>query len=273
MATSRTQALAERWPPDHPMRARIARYAAYLVLLVVIVAGFNHLRLPVERLPDGMREILLVIGQRMFPPDFGYAADRLVQPFVETFAMAFAGTVLGIVISVPLAWFAAANMTPSPRILYPLVRVLLVIARSIHEIIWAMLLVAILGFGPLAGLIVLTIDFIGFGSKLLAESIESADMKPVEAIRAAGGNRVRQMVMGVVPQLAPVWVGIFVYGWDIVLRASFVLGLVGAGGVGAQLHGAVESLSYERLGAILIIIIAIVVASEAVSAHLRARVR
>jgi len=266
------RSLAELWASDHPMRGRILRYAAYLVLLLVLVAGYRYLRLPIERLPEGMREILLMVGQRMFPPDFGYAAKHLVQPFVETFAMAFAGTVLGILISVPLAWFAAANMTPSPRILYPLVRMLLVVARSIHEIIWAMLLVACLGFGPLAGMIVLTIDFMGFGSKLLAESIEAADMRPVEAIRAAGGNRLRQMILGVFPQVAPVWVGIFVYGWDIVLRASFILGLVGAGGVGAQLYGAMESLNYDRLGAILLIIIAIVAVSEAVSARLRKQV-
>jgi phosphonate transport system permease protein len=267
------QSLAELWASDHPMRGRVWRYTAYLLLLVVFVAGLRHLDMPLHRIPDGVRELFLVVGQRMFPPDFAYAADKLVQPFIETFAMAFAGTVLGIVISVPLAWFASANMTPSPRVLFPLVRVLLVVARSIHEIIWAILLVAVLGFGPLAGMIVLTIDFIGFGSKLLAESIESADMKPVEAIRASGGNRLQQMILGVFPQVAPVWVGIFVYGWDIVLRASFVLGLVGAGGVGAQLHGAIESLNYERVGAILAIIIVIVVASEALSAELRKRVR
>jgi phosphonate transport system permease protein len=263
--------LADLRIADHPSRRRVIRYAAYLGMLLVLVAGFHHLKLPLGRLPDGLREIGLVVSQRMFPPDFAYAANSLVRPFIETFAMAFAGTVFGIAVSVPLAWLASANMTPSPRVLYPLVRMLLVVLRSIHEIIWAMLLVACLGFGPLAGAIVLTIDFVGFGAKLLAESIEAADMRPAEAIRAAGGNRLRQMALGVIPQLAPVWVGIFVYGWDIVLRASFVLGIVGAGGVGAYLSGAVESLSYDRLGAILLIIIAIVAVSEAVSAELRAR--
>lgn len=263
----------ELWQSGHPVRGRTLRSVAYLLVLLVVVAGYHHLRLPLDRLPDGLREIFVVIGGRMFPPDLAYAASSLVQPFIETFAMAFAGTVIGIVVSVPLAWFASANMTPSPRILYPLVRLLLVISRSIHEIIWAMLLVACLGFGPLAGMIVLAIDFIGFGSKLLAESIEAADMKPVEAIRAAGGNGLHQMILGIFPQVAPVWVGIFVYGWDIVLRASFILGLVGAGGVGAQLQGAVESLNYDRLGAILLIIIAIVVVSEYVSAWLRQQVR
>lgn len=263
----------ELWQSDHPLRGRLLRSFAYLVVLLVLVAGYHHMRLPVERLPEGMREIFHVIGSRMFPPDLAYASSELVQPFVETFAMAFAGTVMGIAISVPLAWLAAANMSPSPVILYPLVRFALVVSRSIHEIIWAMLLVACLGFGPLAGMLVLTIDFVGFASKLLAESIEAADMKPVEAVRAAGGSPFKQMVLGVFPQVAPVWVGIFVYGWDIVLRASFVLGLVGAGGVGAQLHGAVESLNYDRVGAILLIIIAIVVASEWVSALLRQKVR
>jgi phosphonate transport system permease protein len=264
---------SELWASDHPLRGRTLRSGAYLVAALVLVAGYHHMHLPLERLPEGLQEILRVICVRMFPPDFAYAATKLVQPFIETFAMAFGGTVIGILISVPLAWFASANMSPSPRVLFPLVRLLLVISRSIHEIIWAMLLVACLGFGPLAGMLVLVIDFIGFGSKLLAESIEAADMKPVEAIRAAGGSGLHQMILGVFPQVAPVWVGIFVYGWDIVLRASFVLGLVGAGGVGAQLNGAIESLNYERLGAILLIIIAIVAASEYVSAWLRQRVR
>jgi len=270
--TQGTPTLAELWASDHPIRGRVLRSVAYLAAIAVAVAGYHHLNLPLQRLPEGLREIFVVIGARMFPPDLAYAGT-LVRPFLETFAMAFAGTVIGIVLSVPLAWFASANMSPSPRILYPLVRLLLVVSRSIHEIIWAMLLVACLGFGPLAGVIVLVIDFIGFGSKLLAESIEAADMKPVEAIRATGGSPLKQMILGVFPQVAPVWVGIFVYGWDIVLRASFVLGIVGAGGVGAQLHGAVESLNYDRLGAILLIIIAIVVVSEYVSAWLRQQVR
>src|SRR3546814_5607082 len=93
-----------------------------------------------------------------------------------------------------------------------------------------MLMVAIFGFGPLAGTIVLILVFIGFSGKLLAENVEAADMRPVEAIRSVGGNRLRQMVLVVYPQVRPVWIGIFIYGWDIVLRASFVLGIVGAGG-------------------------------------------
>ena len=257
---------------QRPPRHRIGRYVAYLLFLTLVVASIYHMKLPLERLPEG----LLVLGDRIvnefFPPDLAYASERLVYPFVETFAMAIAGAIFGILLSVPLAWFASFNITPSPRILYPLARLVLIVTRSVHEIVWAMLLVAIFGFGPFPGTIVLILNFIGFGGKLLAENIEAADMKPVEAIRAVGGNRIRQMILGVYPQVRPVWIGIFIYGWDIVLRASFILGLVGAGGVGSALRGSIESLQYDKACIILIIIIIIVSIGEIVSVQVRKRI-
>lgn len=251
---------------------RLTNYLLLLAAIVLVLVGHYHLQLPLHRLPDGMREIVLMLSQRMFPPDLVYAPERLVHPFLETFAMAFVGTILGIVFSVPLAWLASANMTPDRFVLYPAARLLLVVTRSVHEIIWAMLMVAVFGFGPLAGTIVLILVFIGFAGKLLAENVEATDMRPVEAIRALGGNRLRQMVLGVYPQVRPVWIGIFIYGWDIVLRASFVLGIVGAGGVGTELSRSIESLTYDRVGTILLIIIAVVALGELVSIWLRKRV-
>jgi phosphonate transport system permease protein len=248
------------------------RYGVLLLVFAVLGAAHFHLNLPLERLPDGFREIGLIVFTRMFPPDLAYAPKKLIVPFIETFTMAVVGTVFGIMLSVPLAWLASANLTPSRYILYPLSRLILVVTRSVHEIIWAMILVAFFGFGPLAGMIVLTLNFIGFGGKLLAENVEAVDLGPVEAIRAAGGNRLRQMILGVYPQVRPVWVGIFVYGWDIVLRASFVLGIVGAGGVGVELKGSIEALDYDRVGTILIIIVCIVTLSEVASIQLRKRI-
>ena len=251
-------------------RDRLTRYAIYVGLLVLTIYSYFHLNLPLERLPDGIREMGHLIAFRMFPPELAYSS-RLLEPFLETFAMAFVGAFFGLLLSVPLAWMASANMTPSLRIAYPLARGVLIVTRSVHEIIWALMLVALFGFGPLAGMIVLTLVFIGFGGKLLAENIEAADMRPVEAIRAAGGTRMKQMVFGVYPQVRPVWIGIAVYGWDIVLRASFVLGMVGAGGVGAQLRGSIESLRYDRVGMILLIIFVIVAVGEVLSGRLRKR--
>lgn len=260
--------IAERDPP----RKRLLRYVCYVIFLTIIIAGYRHLALPVERLPHGMVEMFRLIGTRMFPPDLDYAQHRLIYPFIETFAMAFTGTVFGILLSVPLAWLSSANMTPSPRVLYPLARFVMIIARSVHEIVWAMFFVACFGFGPLAGAVVLTINFVGFAGKLLSENVEAADVKPVEAIRAAGGGRLREMILAIYPQVRPVWFGIFIYGFDIVLRASFVLGLVGAGGVGAELSGSIESLRYERVGAILLLIVVIVAIAEMLSIYLRKRI-
>lgn len=248
------------------------RHLVYVGMALLVVASFYHLNLPLERLPDGLREMSHMIANRMFPPDLVYAPRMLVEPFLETFAMAFAGTVFGIAFSVPLAWLASANMTPSGTFAYPISRFVLIVTRSVHEIIWAMVLVAVFGFGPLAGMVVLTLHFVGFAGKLLAENVEAADMRPVEAIRAAGGNRIKQMVLGIYPQVRPVWVGIFVYGWDIVLRASFILGVVGAGGVGAELRGSIESLRYDRVGTILIIILAVVTLGEFISMQVRKKV-
>ena len=249
----------------------LVRYVVFLLVVLVVVGAYHRLNLPLHRLPDGMREVGDMITRRMFPPDWSYAPQHLFEPFIETFAMAFVGTVFGIILSVPLAWLASANMTPSYIVLYPLSRLFLVVTRSVHEIIWAMLFVAVFGFGPLAGMIVLVLNFIGFAGKLLAENVEAADMRPVEAIRAAGGGRMKQMILGVYPQVRPVWIGIFIYGWDIVLRASFVLGIVGAGGVGVQLIDSIESLYYHRVGMILIIIVSIVTLSELLSIHVRKR--
>src|SRR3546814_4460511 len=129
-----------------------------------------------------------MLGQRMCPPDLVYASDRLLHPFLESFAMAFMCTIFGFACSVPLAWLASANMTPGRHFLYPAARMFLVVTRSVHEIIWGMLMLAIFGFGPLAGTIVLILVFIGFSGKLLAENVEAADMRPVEAIRSVGGR-------------------------------------------------------------------------------------
>jgi len=255
--------------PQRSLRQRLVNYALLLTSLVLLVFSYYHLRLPIERLPDGVREIVSMLTQRMFPPDFGYASSRLLHPFLETFAMAFIGTIVGILVAVPLAWWAAANMTPSRWVLYPLARLILIATRSVHEVIWAMLAVAIFGFGPLAGTLVLVLVFIGFAGKLLAENVEAIDMRPVEAMAAVGANRFRQMVLAVYPQVRPVWIGIFIYGWDIVLRASFVLGIVGAGGIGAELTRSIESLAYDRVGMILLIIILVVTLGELLSMRAR----
>jgi phosphonate transport system permease protein len=135
-----------------------------------------------------------------------------------------------------------------------------------------MLLVTIFGFGPLPGMLVLIIIYIGFAGKLFSENIEAIEMGPVEAMRAVGASKVKEMLIGVFPQVMPVWTGISIYGWDVVLRASVILGLVGAGGLGTELRASIESLRYQRTGAILIITILLVAFSELLSNHIRKKI-
>lgn len=254
------------------MKNNLGRYFVYLAFMVFLTYGYYHLNLPLKRIPEGLLEIGDLIFNRMLPPDTAYASRKLPYPLLESLAMAIVGSFIGVLLSAPLAWFAAFNLTPNRRFLYPIARLILVVSRSIHEIVWAMLLVSIFGFGPFPGMITLIIIYIGFAGKLFSENIEAIDMGTVEAMRAVGANRVKEMCIGVIPQVMPVWVGIGIYGWDVAFRASSILGLVGAGGLGTELRASIESLRYQRVGAILIIIICIVSLGELASERIRKRV-
>jgi phosphonate transport system permease protein len=254
------------------LKKSLTHYCGYSLFLIFLIFGYIHLNMPLERIPKGLLAIIDLIFVRMLPPDVGYVSRKLMYPLLETLAMAIVGTFIGILLSAPLAWFAAFNLTPNRRILYPVARLILVVARSIHEIVWAMLLVTIFGFGPLPGMLVLIIIYIGFAGKLFSENIEAIEMGPVEAMRAVGASKVKEMLIGVFPQVMPVWTGISIYGWDVVLRASAILGLVGAGGLGTELRASIESLRYQRTGAILIITILLVAFSELLSNRIRKKI-
>ena len=185
--------------------------------------------------------------------------------------MSFLGAFFGTVISIFVAWFAAWNVTPNRRVLYPLGRGILVLARSVPVLIWGMLLVAILGFGPMAGVIALTLLTISFAGKLMSEQVEAIDMGPVEAMRATGAGPTRVFLYGILPQVEPAWIGIAIYNWDSIFRASTILGFVGAGGMGIFLRMNIQELEYERAMGVISLIIALVILSEVASHVLRGR--
>lgn len=204
---------------------------------------------------------------RMVPPRWEYAS-QLWQPMWDTINIATLGTALGIVMAFPVAFLAARNTTP-----HPLVRsvalTIIVSSRSINSLIWAMLLVTILGPGVLAGIIAIALRSIGFVGKLLYEAIEEIHPTPVEAISATGASRLQVMSYGVLPQIMPAFAGISVYRWDINIRESTVLGLVGAGGIGLQLNASINSLAWSQVSVIFALIFATVLVSEWVSARVR----
>jgi phosphonate transport system permease protein len=208
----------------------------------------------------------------MFPPDLEYAtSDLVVSLLIQTVEMSVVGAVIGFILVVPLAWFAAYNVTPGSKLLYLGSRAAIVLARSIPSIMWGMILVTMFGFGPLAGVIALTIGSIGFAGKLMAEQVEAIDMQPVEALRATGSNSLGVFLFAVIPQVSPAWAGIFVYNWDARLRSSTILGFVGAGGVGLALREQISTLNYHGALGIILAIMLLVICSEIISVAVRKR--
>ncbi|MBM2578043.1 phosphonate ABC transporter, permease protein PhnE [Jannaschia sp. Os4] len=208
------------------------------------------------------------IWDRATPPRWEYIA-RLGRPIWDTINIATLGTLIALVLAVPVAFLAARNTTPSALIVRPVALLIIVATRSINSLIWALLLIAIIGPGVFAGVVAIAIRSIGFCAKLLYEAIEEIDRTQVEAITATGASRWQVMAYGIVPQIAPAFAGIAVFRWDINIRESTVLGLVGAGGIGLQLQGSLNTLAWPQVSLILLVILAAVVISEWVSAKVR----
>jgi len=216
---------------------------------------------------DAPRQASDIFG-RMLPPRWTYA-NSLWGPLWDTINMATLGTLIAIVIATPLAFLAASNTTPSAAFLRPAALLIIVASRSVNALIWGLLLVAVLGPGVLAGIIAIALRSIGFIGKLLYEAIEEIDEKQVEAVRATGAGPAQVITYGIVPQILPVFATISVFRWDINIRESTILGLVGAGGLGLALESSLSTLAWPQVSVILLMILATVVVSEWVTSRVR----
>ena len=207
------------------------------------------------------------IGSRMLPPAWSYM-DKLWKPIWDTINIATLGTVIAMIIAIPVAFSAARNTTPHP-VIRAISIFVIVSSRSVNSLIWGLILVYIIGPGVLAGTIAIGLRSIGFCAKLLYEAIEEIDHTQVEAIEATGASGVQQMLFGIVPQVLPTFAGVGVFRWDINIRESTILGLVGAGGIGLQLSASINILAWTQVSMILLVILVTVIISEWVSARVR----
>jgi phosphonate transport system permease protein len=208
------------------------------------------------------------IGGRAWPPRWEYLSE-LWKPMWDTINIATLGTLLAVIMGVPVAFLAANNTTPSKRFLRPLALLIIVSTRSINSLVWALLLVAIIGPGIFAGTLAIAIRSIGFVGKLLYEAIEEIDINQVEAIQATGASKLQVIAYGIVPQIMPAFAGLSVFRWDINIRESTILGLVGAGGIGLYLQSSLNVLAWPQVTVILIMILVAVLISEWVSSRVR----
>jgi phosphonate transport system permease protein len=194
---------------------------------------------------------------------------KLVEPALETFMIACLGTLLGVIICIPAVWFGALNITPFKPVTYPLARLMMTLSRSIHEIVWALFFVAVVGLGAMAGIFALAVRSVGFIAKMSAEAIEDIDPGPVEAIRAVGGNGFQVLLYAILPQVLPQVLGVIIFEWEINIRRSAVLGLVGAGGLGLVFFRQMNTFNFPGVTTVLLAILAIILVGEVVSYFLR----
>ena len=193
----------------------------------------------------------------------------LVGPTIETFMIACLGTLLGVLICIPVAWFGASNITPFRPITYPLARLMMTLSRSIHEIVWALFFVAVVGLGAMAGIFALAVRSVGFIAKMSAEAIEDIDPGPIEAIRSTGGNGFQVLIYAILPQVLPQILGVIVFEWEINIRRSAILGLVGAGGLGLVFFRQMNTFNFPGVTTVIIAILGIILIGELVSYFVR----
>jgi len=218
------------------------------------------------RVAAGMPRAERFIGS-FFPPDFKSKLDIIRIGIIESLWMTIVSTVIGILISIPVGLGAARNL--APRFVYLFCRGILSVSRTFPEIIIALFAVKIIGFGPLAGVIALSLGTIGFYGKLLAEDIEDMDPVQAEAVKATGAGWFQWINYAVQPQVMPRMIGLGMYRFDINFRESAVVGIVGGGGIGATLRTSFDRYEYDSTAAILLVIIAIVMIVEYTSGYIR----
>jgi phosphonate transport system permease protein len=247
------------------------RFTVIVAAAALVFASFAYVAPSPERLANGFPRMLNLLG-RMLPPDMdpGFLW-RVSVRIVETLAIALAGTVIGVVLSLPIAWFAARNLSPLRGVEF-LAKGLVSFLRTVPDLVWALIFVVSIGLGPVAGVMTIMVDTIGFCGRFFAEAMEDADKAPQEALRTIGASRFAILAGAVIPDAMPSLINTGLFALEKAVRSSVVLGLVGAGGIGQELEVAFSLFQYKRAATIILVIFIVVVVMEYLTDRLRARI-
>ncbi len=251
-------------------RERLGRFAVFLGFAIAFSVSMRTVQVIPEFLFDAPTQVADLFT-RMYPPDLSYYRKGIHAAMMETLHIATLGTLMAIVMAVPVGIMAANNITRI-SVLNWLAKLILVSSRSVNSLVWALLFVAIFGPGALAGTVCIGFRSIGFVGKLFAEALEETDPGPVEALVAAGAPWFSIFLKGYWPQVAPAFWGIFLFRWDINVRESAVIGLVGAGGIGMVLDTALNLFYWDRVSVILLSIFTVVILAEILVTMIRQRI-
>jgi phosphonate transport system permease protein len=254
----------------HTLTQKLFRFTVWLVIALAVVQSLRTIEVIPEFLYDAPEQMADMVN-RMWPVDWAHYPDGVHAALMETLHMATLGTLLSVVLAIPFGLLVAGNLTRNKALNF-LARVVLVASRSVNSLVWALLFVAIFGPGAVAGTLAIAFRSIGFVGKLIGEAIEEMPRGPVEALQAAGASTASEIWYGYWPQLKPAFWSIVLLRWDINVRESAVLGIVGAGGIGMALDTALNLFQWDRVAVVLLAIFAVVVVTEIVVTQVRRRV-
>lgn len=262
------QAPPER--PKRPLRPRLVRIGLTLAILIPALWAALGLEVSMDQLRSAPSDMWTILRLSVPPDMSAEAIERALPKIMESLWIAWIGTIIGAFFSFFLAFAAATNVTN--RRFATGVRQILNAIRAIPELLVAMILIPVTGLGPLTGTLALGIHSIGTLGKLSSEVIEGIDPGPVEAVAAVGGTKLQEMRFGVVPQVMPNILAYWLYRFEINIRASAVLGVVGAGGVGAEIFSQLRFRDFPRAATVLFLTIAVVLVVDTISSRVRRRI-
>jgi len=251
-------------------RERAILLACGLALAAFVVFCLVRFDASPARIVNGMERFAKIAGA-LFPPTPGDAFWDLVKAMLESIGMAFLGTLIAAVIAVPLGFLGARNVLPIRLLRFP-IRRSFDFLRGVDALVWALVYVRAVGLGPLAGVLAIATTDVGIFAKLFAEAIENVDRRQVEGVRAAGGNAVKTVRFGIVPQVLPIMLSNVLYMFESNTRSATILGIIGAGGIGFALSDRIRAHRWDEVGFIIIMIIVVVALIDFLSHLLRTRV-
>jgi phosphonate transport system permease protein len=247
-------------------RPGLLSFGLYVLGVAFLVWSINNVGLSGRDLIDGLPQMGRLLSE-MFPPDIE-RWQPLLWSMLETLQIAVVGTVIGIVIGLPLAILGTKHLAPHP-IIFRIVRGVIAMFRTVPDLIWAVFFVATVGLGAFAGTLTIAIDTIGFVGRFYAESMEEVDRRPQQALTALGAGRTSMIFCAVLPAAMPSFVNTSLFSLEKAVRSSVVLGLVGAGGIGIELKVAMDMFQYAEAGTIILLVFILVMLVEGLSTHVR----
>jgi phosphonate transport system permease protein len=269
MSQVRVQNLPQAWQ-RHSGAESFWRWLVWLVIVAAIVQSLRTVQVIPEFIADAPEQMADML-KRMWPVDWAHYPKSVHEALIETLHIATVGTLASVFLALPFALLVAKNVTRNP-VLNLLARIVLVSSRSVNSLVWALLFVAVFGPGALAGTFAIALRSVGFVGKLIGEALEETPSGPIEALQAAGASKLSEIMYGYWPQIKPAFWSVLLLRWDINVRESAVLGLVGAGGIGMVLDTALNLFQWPRVAMVLIAIFVVVMLLEILVTQIRKHV-